>query len=179
MCYVILPISDQIPIYDNICFLFCFGWNFLIGPFLCFSSYEWIVYYIRLYYTQSLTQTRTDAQAHRHTRTHLNTHTHTTGWPPYGCYDLLNCFNFSGDTSNMTFEDFTSILGKDDLKQICKELKLKNVDNKQDAIAALASFSKRSSNISNFLTGCTSNNSNRVLQMWVPLKLSNSSMYLT
>lgn len=65
----------------------------------------------------------------------------------------------------MTFDDFTLILGKDDLKQICKELKLKHVDNKQDAIAALASFSKRSSNISNFLTGNTSNNSSRVLQM--------------
>ncbi|XP_026321004.1 fanconi-associated nuclease 1-like [Hyposmocoma kahamanoa] len=65
----------------------------------------------------------------------------------------------------MTFKDFTSILGKDDLKQICKELKLKHVDNKHDAIAALARFSKRSSNISNFLTGHTSNNSSRVLQM--------------
>ncbi|KAJ2948571.1 hypothetical protein O0L34_g7824 [Tuta absoluta] len=67
-------------------------------------------------------------------------------------------------TNNITFDQFIAILKKDDLVEICKELKM-NINSKQSAVEALRSFSKRTSNISNFLTGYTSSNSKRVLNM--------------
>ncbi|XP_073953597.1 fanconi-associated nuclease 1-like isoform X2 [Choristoneura fumiferana] len=67
--------------------------------------------------------------------------------------------------NNMTFEELAVILKAEEVKLICKDLKLK-VHSKQDAIEALSSFSRRTSNISSFFTpGKASDNSHRVLKI--------------
>lgn len=63
----------------------------------------------------------------------------------------------------MTFEDYAKVLKGDEMKQICKDLKLKN-QSKQDAIQSLRSFSQKKS-IRTFFTSDPSNNSKRVLDM--------------
>ncbi|CAG9795690.1 unnamed protein product [Diatraea saccharalis] len=67
-------------------------------------------------------------------------------------------------SSLMTFDDYAVVLCGNDLIQICKELKLKNVTNKKCAIDTLKSYSKRKS-IKNFCTGGSEDNSRRVLKM--------------
>lgn len=65
----------------------------------------------------------------------------------------------------MTFEELAVVLKAEEIKIICKDLKLK-VHSKQDAIEALSSFSRRTSNISSYFTpGNASDNSHRVLRM--------------
>lgn len=64
----------------------------------------------------------------------------------------------------MTFEDLTSVLSAEELKQICKDLKLK-IQNKQSAIDSLKSYSRRSS-IGNIFKGSSETNAARVLKMY-------------
>ncbi|KAM3963239.1 fanconi-associated nuclease 1 [Aphomia sociella] len=68
----------------------------------------------------------------------------------------------SGET-NLSFEDFTLILNADELKQICKVLKLK-MKTKQDAVDALRSFSRKQA-ISNYFTGNSNTNYRRVVEI--------------
>ncbi|XP_059054892.1 fanconi-associated nuclease 1-like [Achroia grisella] len=63
----------------------------------------------------------------------------------------------------LDFDDFTSILKADDLKHICKELKLK-IQSKQAAVDALRNFC-RSKSISNYFTGNSDTNYRRVIKM--------------
>ncbi|XP_049877324.1 fanconi-associated nuclease 1-like [Pectinophora gossypiella] len=79
----------------------------------------------------------------------------------------------SDTTENITFNDYASILKKDDLTQICKELKIKK-NSKKGAIEALSTFCKQKTNISNFLSGFKSSNAARVLQM---MRLKAGSCY--
>lgn len=65
----------------------------------------------------------------------------------------------------ISFDDLTTILSANELKQICKELKLK-INSKQGAIAALKSYCREKSLV-NYYTPSTNNNSNRVLKMYV------------
>lgn len=65
---------------------------------------------------------------------------------------------------NITFEEYTTILSADELKEICKDLKLK-ISSKQGAIASLKNFSREKSIATFFHTSMTNNNSVRVLKM--------------
>ncbi|CAK1584420.1 unnamed protein product [Parnassius mnemosyne] len=79
----------------------------------------------------------------------------------------------SDNNNIMMFDDFVELLKLEELKEICKELKLK-VQTKVDAVRSLKNFSSRTSNISSYFMGPKSNNANRVLKM---LELKTGSCY--
>ncbi|KAL0820383.1 hypothetical protein ABMA28_006272 [Loxostege sticticalis] len=68
------------------------------------------------------------------------------------------------DGHNLTFEDYTALLSAEELKEICKMLKLK-ISSKQGAIEALKNFSKEKSIANFFNTSKTNNNSARILKI--------------
>ncbi|XP_026763167.2 fanconi-associated nuclease 1-like isoform X2 [Galleria mellonella] len=72
--------------------------------------------------------------------------------------------NIPGE-SGLSFDDFISLLKADELKQICKELKLKiQSKSKQDVVDMLKKFCQ-SQSISNYFTGNLKTNSKRVIQI--------------
>ncbi|XP_028168981.1 fanconi-associated nuclease 1-like [Ostrinia furnacalis] len=70
----------------------------------------------------------------------------------------------TSDGNSLSFEDYTSLLNGDELKQICKELKIK-ISSKQGAIASLKSYSREKSIVTFFNTNKTNNNTSRVLRI--------------
>lgn len=64
----------------------------------------------------------------------------------------------------MSFEEYAKILKADEIKEICKDLKLK-VQTKQEAIEALSAFRQRTSISQYFTGGAPTNNSKRVNEM--------------
>ncbi|CAG5048889.1 unnamed protein product [Parnassius apollo] len=86
---------------------------------------------------------------------------------------LVESSVFSDNNNKMTFDDFFELLKLEELKEICKELKLK-VQTKIDAIRSLKNFSSRTLNISSYFMGPKSNNADRVLKM---LELKTGSCY--
>ncbi|XP_048483739.1 fanconi-associated nuclease 1 [Plutella xylostella] len=73
-------------------------------------------------------------------------------------------FLLAGSTDNMTFKELTNLLKADQIKEICKELKIKT-QNKKSAVEALEDFGRRPSIAKFFTDTGTQNNSKRVLQI--------------
>ncbi|CAH2042272.1 unnamed protein product, partial [Iphiclides podalirius] len=73
----------------------------------------------------------------------------------------------------MDFDDYVQVLKLDELKAICKELKLKG-QNKAQLIKSLKSFSSQQFNISNYFIGLNSNNASRVMKR---LRVKTGSCY--
>ncbi|XP_053615152.1 fanconi-associated nuclease 1-like isoform X2 [Plodia interpunctella] len=69
----------------------------------------------------------------------------------------------SVEDGNLSFDDLVAILKADELKQICKDLKLK-IRSKQGAIGALRSYCRMSS-IGNYFIGSSQSNTDRVLRI--------------
>ncbi|XP_013187782.2 fanconi-associated nuclease 1 isoform X2 [Amyelois transitella] len=76
---------------------------------------------------------------------------------------LQSSVGHNNSEGNLTFEDLAGILKADELKQICKDLKLK-ILSKQHAIDALRNYCRKSS-IGNYFTGGSQSNDARVIKI--------------
>lgn len=73
-------------------------------------------------------------------------------------------FYSTGHKHDLEFDELVKIMHEPELKEICKELKMK-AKNKEIAIQILRDFKCKKTNITNYFEGGKSNNESRLLKM--------------